>query len=251
MKMVNNDDFEQKRTEPEALKTKPEGLECPENNENGLKKRPGRRRKGEGPAFPREEVDRLLVHGELKENPDGTGRHTVYPTYRDIAERFGVAHSIIADYAKQHNCLRRRERVHTAVGELTESIFIEERAEALAMDRDGQVRIADLYIAQFKKAILEGRVRTDNLSDYNTVCRLRAFLLGDADSRQQTMNGMPTLEEIQLAHNKLREAKSKLTPATRGEVPLSNYKATKVEGERSDEDDEDDDETSEPGPDTN
>jgi hypothetical protein len=188
------------------------------------------------------------VHGELRENPDGTGRHTVYPTYRDIAERFGVAHSIIADYAKQHNCQRRRERVKGAVGELTDSIFIEERAEALAMDRDEQVRIADLYIAQFKKAILEGRVRTDNISDYNSVCRLRAFLLGDADSRQQMMNGLPTLEEWQLSHSKLREARNKLTPATRGEVPLSNYTVTAVEEEGSDEDEE---ETPEPGSDTN
>lgn len=217
-----------------------------ENPEDRSKKRPGRRRKGEGPAFPREELDRLLVHGELAENPDGSGVHTVYPSYRDLAERFGVAHSLIADYAKQHNCVRRRERVQAAVGELAESKLIESRAEVLAMGRDQQIRIVDRYLAKFEQAVIEGRVRTDNPADLNSVCRLRAFLLGDADSRQQVMNGLPTLDEIQESHKKLLETIRKSTPATRGEVPLCHSKEEE-KGEENEIDENDDDEPSEPG----
>jgi len=212
------------------------------------KKKPGRRRKGEGPAFPREEVDRLLVHGELEENPDGSGVHTVYPSYRDLAERFGVAHSLIADYARQHNCLRRRERIEERVKNLIDSKLIESRAEVLAMERDEQINIINRFLMEFEKAIVAGRVRVDNPADFNTMCRLKAFLLGDADSRQQMMNGLPTLEEMQIAHKKLLETTSKSTPASRGEVPL--YGARSEEEQKHDDEREEDDNPGS-GPDCN
>ena len=41
-------------------------------------------------------------------NDDGTS-NTVYPTYRELAEKYGVAPSVIADYAKSHNTMHRRK----------------------------------------------------------------------------------------------------------------------------------------------
>jgi hypothetical protein len=233
---------------PEKVNFDAEEVNDEASGDGSSKKKAGRRRKGEGPSFPREEVDRLLVHGELVEMPDGNAMHVVYPTYRDIAERFGVAHSIIADYAKQHNCLRRRERVQQRVQIMADTQLAEFRAHQLAVTRDDQVRAIDKFLVKFEEAIEEGRVRTDNPSDYNSMSRLKAFLLGDADSRQQLLNGMPSLEELQKAHKQLLETENELTPAVRGEVPLSNYSTTHL---KKDETDEDEEENPEPGPDYN
>ena len=69
----------------------------------------GRPRKGDGPVWPVEEVDRLLVFGELVGSEAG-GRPTVrYPTYREVAERYGVSREQMDEYA-----LLSQQRTHAA-----------------------------------------------------------------------------------------------------------------------------------------
>lgn len=94
------------------------------------RRKPGRPRKAEAPLISYEELDRLLVFGEVQLLEDGTST-TVYPTYRALAERFGVAPSVIASYAKSRNCLKRREQTATRVAVRTEEKLIDLRAEAL------------------------------------------------------------------------------------------------------------------------
>jgi len=178
----------------------------------------GRRRKGDGPAFPHEEVDRLLVHGEIVEAEDGREMQVRYPSFRTIADRYGVAHSLIADFAKKHNCLQRRKQTAARVKELADSKLIELRADALAVTRDDQIRAIDRFLTKFEEALEDGRVRFDNPADYNTMCRLKAYLLGDADSRQQVMSGFPTLEELQKRHAAMLARIQQSTPGERGEV---------------------------------
>ena len=69
----------------------------------------GRPRKGKAPRVPYEELDRILVFGEVVECEGGEGTTVQFPSYRTLAARFGVSHSLIAQYAKKHNCMRRRE----------------------------------------------------------------------------------------------------------------------------------------------
>jgi hypothetical protein len=95
------------------------------------------------------------------------------------------------------------------------------RGDSLAIQRDDQLRAIDRYLLGFEEALVEGRVRMDNPSDYNVMSRLKAFLQGDADSRTQNLNGLPTLEELQARHKKMLEAYEASTPAMRGEVPLA------------------------------
>ncbi|HRC58161.1 MAG TPA: hypothetical protein PKU97_19690, partial [Kofleriaceae bacterium] len=158
-------------------------------------RRTGRPRKAEAPEVPYDEVDRLLVFGDVVQLPDG-GTTTVYPTYRELAERYGVATSIIATYAKSRNCVRRRERARARIESRTESKLIEMRADALAVGKDDIVGLIDAYLAQFKQALSEGRVRADNPTDVNTLVRLREFLLGGADSRQDVRATL-SLESLQ------------------------------------------------------
>ena len=78
----------------------------------------------------------------------------------------------------------------------------------------------------------EGRVRTDSAADFNTLARLKAFLEGKADSRQE-VQGVITLEQMQERHRALRAQLESLDPAIRGELPPRDRDRTRgllVEG---------------------
>ncbi len=162
----------------------------------------GRPRKGEGPRLPYEEIDRILVFGEVVACDDGKNTTVVYPSYRDLGRRYGVSHSLIADYAKKHNCMRRREVAQARIEEKTDQKLIELRSTALAMSKDDELRIIDSYLAGFEKALSEGRVRFDNPGDFNTMVRLKEFVQGGADSRQE-VHAILSLEELQARHRRM------------------------------------------------
>jgi len=162
----------------------------------------GRPRKGEGPRLPYEEIDRVLVFGEVVACDDGKNTTVVYPSYRDLGRRYGVSHSLIADYAKKHNCMRRREVTQARIEEKTDQKLVELRATARAMSKDDELRIIDSYLAGFEKALSEGRVRFDNPGDFNTMVRLKEFVQGGADSRQE-VHAILSLEELQARHRRM------------------------------------------------
>ena len=178
-------------------------------------RRPGRRAKVDGPSFPTVEVDQLLVHGEVVENDDGSGTHVSYPTYREIADRYGVAFSLIGRFAKQHNCLERRKQAAADTFRRADEKVNEARAERIALTREDEIAIADKFITQFVQALDDGRVRADSVADYNTVCRLKEFLAGGADARTEMTNGMPTLEELQLRYKQNMDEWNRASEAQR------------------------------------
>ena len=169
-----------------------------ENSGNAV----GRPKKGEGPRIPYADLDRILVFGEVVQCDDGKATTVVYPSYRDLARRYGVSHSLIADYAKKHNCMRRREVAQARIEEKTDQKLIELRSTALAMSKDDELRIIDTYLAGFEKALSEGRVRFDNPGDFNTMVRLKEFVQGGADSRQE-VHAVLSLEELQTRHRRM------------------------------------------------
>jgi len=176
-----------------------------------MRDQPGRPSKGDGPAFPHDEADNLLVHGEVVETEGDAGARVRYPSYRELAERFGVAHSLIAKFSKEHNCLARRRQADKRVKEMADTKLIELRADSLALTRDDAVRVIDRYLAQFEGALQEGRVRCDNPSDFNLMVRLKSFVMGDADSRHEMLGGI-TLEDIQQRHAQLLKTWDEATP---------------------------------------
>lgn len=161
----------------------------------------GRPKKGEGPHLPYEEIDRLLVFGELVLTSDGKSKTVVYPSYRELAQRYGVAHSLIADYGRRHNCLRRRNVARARVEEQTDQRLVELRAKAQAVSRDQVIRIIDTYLAGFERALAEGRVRSDNASDFNMMVRLKEFMVGGADSRH--VHTVLSLADLQARHRRM------------------------------------------------
>jgi hypothetical protein len=187
-----------------------------DDDSTGETKKPGRPLKIDGPRFPQQEVDRLLVFGELVDPGDGTGPVVVYPSYRELAQRYDVSHSVIAEYARKHNCLRRREQAQARVEVRTDEKLIELRATAIAVSKDDTLRIIDAYILGFEKAIADGRVRFENPSDFNTMVRLKQFIEGGVDSRQE-IHATLSLENLQARHKQMLQGVAASTPAERGD----------------------------------
>jgi hypothetical protein len=179
----------------------------------------GRPRKGDAPLVDYDQVDKLLVYGELAPTDDGSGTTTVFPSYRQLGDRFGVSYSVISDYAKKHNCMARRERAQLRTQLRVEEKMVEARAEAIAVTKERELQIIDSYLMGFEKAIGEGRVRFDNPTDYNTMARLKEFLQGGADSRPEVHAAL-SLDTLQAKHRDTRRALTDATPAERGELPV-------------------------------
>ena len=162
------------------------------------KNKPGRPAKGDEPAYNAEELDRMLVHGDHVDLGDGEFK-IVYPTFRELALRYGCSLSTISEYAKAHNTARRRKTAGDRVRVRSDAKLADLRADAIAVTRDDEIRILDTFIRKFEEALIEGRVRCDNIADFNTALRLKQLLLGDADSRSE-LNVTVSLQALQSRH---------------------------------------------------
>jgi hypothetical protein len=182
----------------------------------GDRSRGGRPRKGEGPRVPYEDLDRILVFGEVVPCEDGNGTTVYYPSYRELAERYGVSNSVIAEYAKSHNVQRRRKEAQARIQVKAEQKLVEMRAKAIAVSKDDELRIIDTYLIGFETALAENRVRFDNAADFNTMVRLKEFVLGNADSRQE-IHAALSLETLQDRHRRMMRTID-VTAEERGEV---------------------------------
>lgn len=164
--------------------------------------RRGRPRKNDLPRIDYNELDRLLVFGEIVPTDDKTGSTVFYPSNRELARRFGVAHSLITRYSRQHNCIARRKEAQARVHIKADQKLIERRATAIAFKKEDELRIIDSYLEGFQTAMAEGRVRFDSVADFNTLVRLKEFIQGGPDSRQE-IQGQVTLEALQERHDRM------------------------------------------------
>ncbi len=179
----------------------------------------GRPCKNDPGRVPYHEVDRLLVFGQVIEGATGEPPIVVYPSYRDLGRRYRVNHSVIAAYSKKHDCLRRRETAQARVAARSDEKLIEHRASALAFGRAEVLAIIDGFVAGFEKALADGRVRCDNPTDFNTMLRLKEYLEGGPDSRQEVHAAL-SLAELQARHRQMLLALEATSAAECGEVGL-------------------------------
>lgn len=179
-------------------------------------KKMGRPTKEDGPKVPYDELEKLLVHGELVPCQDGENTTVSYPSYRELATRYGVSTSLIATYSKKHDCLRRRKEAQTLTAIKADQKVIEMRAQSEAVSRCDIVRIIDRYIVAFERDLVEGKVRTSNPADFNAMLRLREFVLGGADSRQE-INASLSLESLQARHAQWLKTRN-ASPAASGRL---------------------------------
>ena len=188
----------------------------------------GRPPKSAGRVWPVEEVDQLLVHGEIVECASGNGHTVNYPSYRELAERFGISDSVIAKYSKDHNCLNRRRAEVERVRVQADQHLTRLRAQSIAITKEETVRIIDRYTEEFLKALDEGRVRTDNPADFNTMIRLKEFMMGGPDSRTE-VHAKLTLDTLQERHRQMMQVVA-VAPEVRGELPRSESRSPPSRG---------------------
>jgi hypothetical protein len=186
----------------------------------------GRPRKAEAPVVPYEELDRLLVFGEVVQLEDGSTT-TVYPTYRELARRYGISLAVIGTYAKSRNTLRRREEAKTRIDLRVDDKLIEMRADAIAIGKEEVVAMIDTYLLKFKQALQEGRVRSDNPTDVNTLVRLKEFVMGGADSRQD-LRAVLSLESLQQRCARAMRNRQEMTKEQSGNVDMLSMAAAKA-----------------------
>lgn len=162
----------------------------------------GRPKKNDEPRIDYNELDRLLVFGEIVPTDDRKGSTVCYPSNRELARRYGVAHSLVTRYARRHNCIARRKEAQARVHIKADQKIIERRATAIAFKKEDELQIIDSYLAGFRTAVAEGRVSFDSVTDFNTLIRLKEFIQGGADSRQE-IRGTLTLEALQARHDRM------------------------------------------------
>ena len=193
------------------------------------KRKPGRPYRFDSPNTPWNEIDRLLVLGESMELPDGT-QSTRYPALRELARRYGISHTALVKYAQDHHCERRRETARQRLLDKTEEKIIELRSTALAVSKDDALRMIDKYLLKFEEALDEDRVRYDSPGDFNTMLRLKEFVQGGPDSRQETTTTI-SLETLQERHARmLREVRDQSS----AETGVLDAPGQEVSGELSD-----------------
>jgi hypothetical protein len=183
-------------------------------------KKTGRPKKADPPRVAYHELDRLLVFGELVDDGTGRGPATVFPSYRDLAKRYGVSHSVIAAYSSRHDCLRRREAAVQRVDARADDKLVELRATTLAEAKARVIETVDRFLSDFEQALREGRVRVDSVSDFNLMVRLKEYLHGGPDSRQEVRATL-SLDELQRRYREMlrRTAEGGGIPEVTGAIP--------------------------------
>ena len=177
------------------------------------KRGPGRPKRAEGPAFPREEVDRLLVHGEFDTLEDGETIVT-YPTYRQLADRFDVTLSSIADFARKRNCRIRRKDQQLRVGKRAREQLTERHAELLAVSLEQILDGVSRYILKFAENVADGNVACNNPVEFEKMVRLFAFISGGPDSRKE-VNTTLSLDALQARYSETFRV-GRASPEVRG-----------------------------------
>jgi hypothetical protein len=165
---------------------------------------------------PWNEVDRLLVLGETVVLADGT-QSTQYPALRELARRYGVNHTLLVKYAQEHHCERRREVARVRLLQKTEEKILDLRATAIAVSKDDVLRMIDKFLVKFESALDEDRVRYDSPNDFNTMIRLKEFVNGGADGRQETLTTF-SLESLQERHARMLKETREQSNAEMGVV---------------------------------
>jgi hypothetical protein len=163
----------------------------------------GRPFRREGPAFPRNAVDELLVRGEKVEVADGV-EERYFPSIREIAKRYGVAHSLIWRFAKERNCAERRRVFEERVRDRVDEHWAEETAFQIVFGRQDLLDTAIALLQRFKAAAVEGAVRVDTPADFKMLWEIREKELAKAEKEQANETGLPTLADLQASYARLR-----------------------------------------------
>ena len=181
--------------------------------------RRGRPRLGQEPDLDRTELERLLVHGDFETTDDGSVSHR-YPSFRELADRFGVSKTVIQRFATRHDCLARRTRAgaHEASPRPTAS---EPSTPTGASSAQGRLYPSAREIAfDWVEQIKRGDVRIASAAELERLLRLASDLDAEARQRELLPTGYPTIEEIEDFCEQRDREYGLTSPGERGEIPI-------------------------------
>lgn len=163
------------------------------------------------------EMERLLVEGELITGSDGK-QTRVFPHGCEIAERLGVSNAWVSKFANKHRCFQRRAEYQAKVQAKVQQKLVRQEAKRIAFDTERSVSLCDKVLARYEDMLDERGVGNFTVADMNTVIRLRRYLQGDADSRQEVTNAI-TLSSLQTAHREMLRQVHDVSPEECGIEP--------------------------------
>lgn len=199
----------------------------------------GRPRRGDEPEIDARALEQLLVHGEWITDEHGRMCHR-YPSYRDLAARFGVTKTVIHRFARRHNCLERRagsgadvqppKRPAAAQAPATSpQAEPSDASEAAAEGADGagsdavdarmMPTIREIFVT-WVRAVQAGEIRIASAGEIEKMMRIAADLDAEAQMRALIPEGVPTLDELQDLYEARMAAYEASSPAERGEIPI-------------------------------
>jgi hypothetical protein len=155
-----------------------------------------------------------------------------YPGIRELAERYGVTAGVISEFSKHRNCFRRRREAQARTLARADEKSIEMRAATLAVTKTETTAIIDAFLRQFERNLVEQRVRADSPADFNTLVRLKEFVEGGPDSRQE-INTTISLEVLQAKHREAERVAVEITENMTGIPPtraIDSASAESIDG---------------------
>ena len=186
------------------------------------------------PQVPWLDVDQRLVYGEVWQDEESGEETHRYPSYKDLAERYGCSKTLIGHYSHTHNCMSRRKEAKQT-GERKPAMRTTEPSAADAAGFDGKrgqnrvlmsrgrpispqdsINIVDACLREFARALEEGRFRCDSPADLKLLLQLREKL--DEERTQSSVEPEITLAQIQARHRELREEMPDYDPWKTGKV---------------------------------
>jgi predicted transcriptional regulator len=144
------------------------------------------------------ELDRMVLFGDIEIAQDGR-LQARYPTTEEIARRLDVARAAVTAYVAKHKLHVRREEIARRISARVEERLVESTAAKIVMARARQLQLLDGFLVRAESDALEGQLRVESIADVNTVLRLRAFLSGEVESRQEVHTEI-TLDALHARH---------------------------------------------------
>lgn len=188
-----------------ALAAEHDELEHQADSSNSGRRPGGRPKGGFSATIDWDLGERLYVQGEIQA-PKKEGDAPVLKEFSmlELSKRLGCSNAAVGLHAKRHDWGQKRADFKGQPFEARVRAMVKGDAKARARSTQTPLTILDAYIALFGDAVAQGKVRVDDIGAFDKAARLRAFLMGEAESRTETKQ-VVTLEAIQGRHAEVRK----------------------------------------------
>lgn len=180
-------------------------------------RRPGRPRLGEAPVFDENDLERLLVHGEFETPTDDSPATHRYPSFRELAARFGISKTAVERFASRHNCLERRAHPGSPVA--TPRMSVGEQATAERKAKSTPQLVREIF-RKWVEDVHAGEIRIATTGEIERMFRLSADYEAEAQLRAMLPAGVLSLEEMQDLYERRTREYEQALPGERGLVPI-------------------------------